>query len=251
MEKKKQNITFEIIKWTTASVITVTLVALAVSFINIYSGGKGAYSREAVASVLRNISPLIFLCIAFITAGAVFSLFIPKDKKYSGERAAYFLLGSFAEKYTVTDERISKEEKFRLYIKSICVVLFTVTAVFPLSYFFDKNNFTVENLNSDIVSAVIALIIPVAIVFLISVICVYLCDSSVKREIEIYKTAVSSGKAVKKEIAAVKNSKSIIYVRTALLILAAVLIIMGVINDGIGDVYGKAVRICTECIGLG
>ena len=39
--------------------------------------------------------------------------------------------------------------------------------------------------------------------------------------------------------------------RTALLILAAVLIIAGVFNGSAKDVFGKAVKICTECVGLG
>ena len=39
--------------------------------------------------------------------------------------------------------------------------------------------------------------------------------------------------------------------RTALLILAAVLILAGVFNGSAKDVFGKAVKICTECVGLG
>lgn len=39
--------------------------------------------------------------------------------------------------------------------------------------------------------------------------------------------------------------------RTALLIAAVVLIAAGVFNGSARDVFGKAVRICTECIGLG
>ncbi len=34
-------------------------------------------------------------------------------------------------------------------------------------------------------------------------------------------------------------------------LLAAALIILGVLNGGMRDVLIKAVRICTECIGLG
>lgn len=39
--------------------------------------------------------------------------------------------------------------------------------------------------------------------------------------------------------------------RIALLVLACVLIIAGVFNGSANDVLGKAVNICTECIGLG
>ena len=40
-------------------------------------------------------------------------------------------------------------------------------------------------------------------------------------------------------------------VRTVLLIAAIVLIIAGLFNGSARDVFSKAVRICTECVGLG
>ena len=39
--------------------------------------------------------------------------------------------------------------------------------------------------------------------------------------------------------------------RLLLLILAAALILHGIINGSMHDVFVKAVNICTECIGLG
>lgn len=43
---------------------------------------------------------------------------------------------------------------------------------------------------------------------------------------------------------------SVTIFRTALLIVAAVMIIVGIINGGMKEVFVKAVNICTECIGL-
>ncbi len=37
----------------------------------------------------------------------------------------------------------------------------------------------------------------------------------------------------------------------ALLLAALVLLVLGVFNGSAGDVFGKAVKICTECVGLG
>lgn len=39
--------------------------------------------------------------------------------------------------------------------------------------------------------------------------------------------------------------------RSALLLLALALIVAGVFNGSARDVFGKAVKICTECVGLG
>lgn len=40
-------------------------------------------------------------------------------------------------------------------------------------------------------------------------------------------------------------------VRTVLLVAAVVLIVAGAFNGSARDVFGKAVKICTECVGLG
>ena len=40
-------------------------------------------------------------------------------------------------------------------------------------------------------------------------------------------------------------------IRRVLLVAAIVLIIAGVFNGSALDVFGKAVKICTECVGLG
>ena len=39
--------------------------------------------------------------------------------------------------------------------------------------------------------------------------------------------------------------------RAGLLVLALVLIISGILNGGLRDVFVKAANLCTECIGLG
>ena len=40
-------------------------------------------------------------------------------------------------------------------------------------------------------------------------------------------------------------------VRIAVAVIAVVMIIMGVQNGGLRDVFGKAINLCTECVGLG
>ena len=47
------------------------------------------------------------------------------------------------------------------------------------------------------------------------------------------------------------DDKKIAMIRTGLIMLAAALILMGVVNGGLHDVLVKAINICTECIGLG
>lgn len=50
---------------------------------------------------------------------------------------------------------------------------------------------------------------------------------------------------------AMKKTGALTPVRAVLLALAAVLIVLGILNGSAFDVLCKAVTVCTECIGLG
>ena len=45
--------------------------------------------------------------------------------------------------------------------------------------------------------------------------------------------------------------RGILYLAAAALVAAGALVILGILNGGLRDVLAKAVKICTECIGLG
>ena len=48
-----------------------------------------------------------------------------------------------------------------------------------------------------------------------------------------------------------KAERKTVYLRAAVLVLAAALILAGILNGGMEDVLAKGAAICTECIGLG
>lgn len=48
-----------------------------------------------------------------------------------------------------------------------------------------------------------------------------------------------------------ENVGNLQFSRYALMLLAVILIVLGVMNGGLRDVFVKAINICTECIGLG
>lgn len=50
---------------------------------------------------------------------------------------------------------------------------------------------------------------------------------------------------------ALRLTRGAVLLRAALLAFALVLIVLGVLNGGLRDVFVKAANICTECIGLG
>ena len=48
-----------------------------------------------------------------------------------------------------------------------------------------------------------------------------------------------------------KASRRTLYLRVAVIALAAVLILAGILNGGLANVLAKGAVICTECVGLG
>ena len=42
-----------------------------------------------------------------------------------------------------------------------------------------------------------------------------------------------------------------LWARVGVAVVGVVLVVVGILNGGMQDVFAKAVKICTECIGLG
>ncbi len=237
-------------KYITAVLVTVSLVTLGLLCIKIYLNGEKAFTREIVTVYLCKWSPILYITAAVVFGGFVFALFSPASQRGKAELRYDFVLDSYKNKYLPTDSSI-RENKKRRTILCVFYLLACVAALLPVIYFSDKNNFTVESLNTDVIAASVAVFIPAVFVFVFAIIFSCIAKKSVIREIECYKDAVKSGNAVLKPKGDnVKTDRKKV-LRLVLAVAAVLLIILGVFNDGIGDVYGKAVRICTECIGLG
>ena len=72
---------------------------------------------------------------------------------------------------------------------------------------------------------------------------------SMEQEIALYKDlAIKPGKTPDKKAI---DPKKLLILRCTVLAIALVFILLGIGNKGFLDVLGKAIRICTECIGLG
>lgn len=251
MGGKHKQAVFHIYKWFTALAVSASLVALAILCFKIYSAGDRAFSREIVAQSLSSVAPLLYFTVVIIITGFVLDIFSTQKTKNISKRDPYSALDFYKKRYALNVDIAQKEEKKRVIIKSVSAVICCVIALFPIWYMADAENFSVEDINADIISAAFAVFIPATVIFCLSLICVYFCTRSVKRENEIYKAAVADGSAEKISNTRVSKKNVVLYVRCVVFTLAVALIVLGIFNDGIADVYGKAIRICTECIGLG
>ena len=92
-----------------------------------------------------------------------------------------------------------------------------------------------------------AFVIPVFVVaVIVTIVCLVLGvkDAGADRPVG----AVDIIKNTKENAPSASKTKT---VRTVLLVIALILIVAGIINGSLTDVFIKASKICTECIGLG
>jgi len=225
-----------------------------------FTGGDHPYSRDRVGSYLL---PLAIP--ALITAGLAvwsFVLFRMSGKK-EDERATLsesYRLYSYAPRFDgarlrgETKATVAEERRKRIIINS---VFFSVSALicitaFVYVIFFAK--FTVENLNLDMMSAFAVSLPLLAISVGVHVPRLYLIEKSAKREREALSLAQKGGIKPKGAVGPLEIKNEALIKRIiglGVLTVALTFVVVGIFNGGMGDVLAKAVKICTECIGLG
>ena len=259
-------------------------VALIWSALHIYDGGEGTYSRETVAAALKTIAIPLILCAVCIVAGGILTLVLPREaKKPRGEMhpaAAIRRMSARVDTESCPEAvkvLIKKEHTLRLISVVVAAVVCVTVAVPCCIYLFNLSHFDDigEGLTEDIVSAM-NFIIPAALLGLLAIgVTTFACYDSLKRELTLIKfavkkyskkdkTATASQTAEPKNplqkltqkfhlLVATKKRRTIALwlVRGGVLLVAIVFILLGIFNDGMNDVLQKAIRICTECIGLG
>lgn len=249
------------------SVLILTVgVCFALSCISIYQSGASPFTRESISAHFARIAIPTYICIAGVIGGAVLSLVFPVDGgKVKSRRDPEAALSKLAARLDLSgcDETVAgsirKERKWRRAVTVILWVLAGITLVPALMWCVNPAHFSIENLNTDIKTAAL-FILPCAVVSLGLLTGERLLrHASVARETATVKATLAAvkgtGKPAKKANTDKKNWVSdprfVWGVRGAILAVGIVFIVLGVRNGGMADVLGKAIRICTECIGLG
>lgn len=247
-------------------VLSLFILAVGVLFIlsclDIYNGGDPLYSREAVAKHFRAIAVPVYITLLVAVGGIVLTLVFPLEKPKTkamrdGDDTLKALRGRVGSAVPM------REPHLRLALRSIAAVLSVGLAVYPILYFLDPSHFELLDINGSVIAAVVPALIFALIVSALAIVCAYLCNRSVQREIAACKTALAEKKTAPAENGAADTrecptdavkphgKKAVLAIRLTLVVLSLVLIVLGVLNGGDSDVLDKAIRICTECIGLG
>lgn len=234
---------------------------LAGSCVDIYTSGRRPFSPESIAAHYRAVEIPVLLTVGLILVGIILSLLLPRDdKKVKPVREEADLYAAMNRRFDLSPCR--KEANLRRVIRVTAGLLVAALFVYPTVYFLRPDHFSASDPTASIRTAAAVLLIPAAVSALLSFVASLLLKHSYKREIGQAKAEIAEHRITRRaeaptptateRIRAVLSKKSVLIgVRIVLLSVAVLFILLGILNDGIGDVLGKAAAICTECIGLG
>ena len=259
MNNKLQTRLRTVWSWLTAGLTVATGICLMVGCVTIYRSGERPFSPESIGAQFHNIAWLVWLTVGAVAVGIALQLLPCEKKRVKAIREEKDILdGLKAKAGTVTDEAMAQRiTKAQRSIRAARVLLGSVLGVAVsrlVLFFLEPFRFSIEHLNRDMLQFAALFGINCGIVLICMVICAYVTRKSLLQQIGLYKTAIAEGKCDGVSPApAAKNriTLPLCVVRCVIAVAAVVLIVLGVMNEGILDVLGKAIAICTECIGLG
>jgi len=247
------------------SVLCLALVVLlAAAALGIYREGLAQkatdplspiYTREKAAAALRPVLPLLALGLAVTVCGLVTGVRDESAERPVKDTECLRDLTAARTAAASAEMRAERARQKKLLYGGWAV--FALCLVPVLLYVSNGEHFP----NGDLEPVFLALVghvlpwIAIGIAALMA--STMLQEKSMAREIEAAKAQIDREKAggivpegEKKGMGAGADGK-LRLIRIALLVLAVALIAAGVFNGSARDVFGKAVKICTECVGLG
>lgn len=240
--------------WILAAVLAALGVLFILSCLDIYTSGPRPYSAEAIALRFRRIAIPVFITIAGIIGGIALNLLLPLEQGRSkGLSTPKDLMLRLQCKADIPP--VQKELRLRKALRTGTALCFAALMIYPVVYFLTPGHFSVSELNSDVVRAVLIALLPAAMGLTLCWFCRTLVNSSFRREAAIYKQALAEGHQASASTTVDQSPKCncglIRAIRISMVVLACIFIILGIFNGGAEDVLKKAIAICTECIGLG
>jgi len=236
-------------------------VLLIVSCVDIYESGRRPFSPESIGAHYSAIALPVRITLGMIFVGILGNLFLPAaENRVTPVREAADLHARLNRRFVLS--ALPEERLFRLVVRIVTAVLIVLLAIAPVLYFLDVTHFSAEYVTETIQSAVICLLVPTAVAMLLAAVSSFLLKHSYLREIKRQKEEIAAHRAEQKtepapctfqeNLRAILSRKRVLLtIRLAILAVAIVFTVLGILNGGIDDVLGKAAAICTECIGLG
>ena len=223
----------------------------------------GMYSREEVGKRLLELLAPILLWIGAIVLGAVIDARYPALSKRRGPDPTLLysrLRGrAMEEKDPDLYANLRRMERIRLCVRLFSAAFCLLAAVMCIVYLATASHFTALDELSQNILHMVANVFPwVGAALLVLIGETVFEFLFAKRMLPLLKSLAGSvytpspaEKAVAQISAKFDNKYVIFSIRVAIFVLAAVFIGLGIWNGSAEGVLQKAIKICTECIGLG
>ena len=237
-------------------VIVIAGICLIIGVLTIYNSGDQPFSRESVAATFSTIAFPVYLTLVMAVISFVWEVLSPSNKEKDPSAKDYpAMLAKLYEKkdFSAGDANVQEEIKSLWKNRKVLIVIRTIllvvcSAVFLL-YALNSANFHQSEINSSMINAMKVLVPCSLISFAYALFVAVHNEKSIQKEMELVKALPASETSTDGEI--VSEEKRLSPYRNAILAVAIVLIVYGLLNGGTIDVLAKAINICTEGIGLG
>ena len=258
-------------------------VLFIVSCVGVYNTQElSPFTVEAIDTHFTKIAVPVIILPCLIVVGFMLNLLFPLEKKSVSGSDSKKALASLAQRVNLekTDLGVKtlaiRERNFR-FITNIAVVIVALAAIIVSAVFaFDATQYSGDAVNKSVANVTLVVLPATAVACLFYYGAEIAKKISRQRELKILKECVkkdasvlvkqgeivpsyepkliSDVRALYNKVFAIfiKNEKiALLVTRIIVVVVAVTFIALGVVNGGMADVLGKAVRICTECIGLG
>ena len=248
----------------TAALIAAGLCLIGGALQIFYSGGAQIYTLEKIRSTFRTVSAVVYIALALVVGSFILELVLPAPKKRKPEKNFGLILKGLQQRANLDKcgdknlcRTILRLRRKRMVMTVISTVLLGLCFAVFMVYAFVAGCYPTLTesakdpgvLNRGMLQNTVVWAICMAIPFIFGVIAAYMTRAGMKTEITLLRQ-VAMGKKPP-EVPARDRSLRLSILRGAILCVAATLLVLGTLGDGWKDVLGKAVKICTECIGLG
>lgn len=236
-------------------------ILFIIQVLRIYIGNNQEYNMSICGKYLLQLLPVILLWIALIILSYIY--FRKSNSKENNKSKLtnlnklkiyeYMLVESDDPSLVDVYKMINSEKKKRLIYFFINLGIVLICSLMGILYMLNIEHFNSQgNLTQQAIDMTIHLIPWVIISFISSIQCYIFIERSANISIELIKTVINkTGRNNSNSHTQKSKNLRLLIVRSCIILVAVGLIIHGVINGGLSDVFQKAINICTECIGLG
>jgi len=261
IERSVPDVTRNKILLAVQSLLCVLLCALpAVSAVGLYRTGAAeqqenplawVYTRDRAAAALKPVLPVFLLSVGVTVACAV--LHVRDENENTPVTDAELSRDRLLERVAQPNEAMKKEQAVQKKLLYGGWGGFALCMLPVLLYMADKDHFPNGDMER-VTGALVLHVVPWIVAgFAALIVSATLRDKSIRREYNAILARIEEEKAagLRAEPPKAAPERNVNTLRVLLLAIALTFILLGIRNGGMTAVANKAIRICTECVGLG